>query len=692
MRSLAFILISLVLAGCRAPETRETAPAHPGAPIFLIVIDTLRADHLPAYGYDRVETPHLDAFRADSVLFRRAYTHVPMTLPAHVSLLTGKLPNEHGVRNNLGFQFDGSAVPTLPGVLKEKGYATGAAVSSYVLRHETGLGAIFDFYEDSIAPPPGAAFDDYERNGSDTAALAIDWIRANRQRPIFFMLHLYEPHTPYEPPEPYRDRYAAAPYDGEIAAVDAIVGSFIEELKALDLYDEATVIVTSDHGEGLGDHGEDQHSILLYRGMIEVPLIVKLPRGARRGETIDAPVQLADIPPTLAAIAGAGELAPTASARNLFGPIDAGERALYAETLYPKLHFGWSELRSLIRGPHHYIESPRPELYDMVADPAEGNNVIADERRLASAFRNDLAAMPRGDETPGAVDPETAERLAALGYIGRPRTFDSGAELMNPAEEIGFLDQIRKAFELASSGPADEAEEALRAVLAKNAGVPEVRMRLAELLANEGRIDEALEEYRRAIDTAGMALPDLYLNAANLYLRKGDFVEAESHARLALSALPDRTHETLGRIAMKKGDLGTAEREAGLAVESASMPSAMLLTAEIAAQRGEYEKALSILDRTEARVAELRLGALFRLQFVRADTLARMGRMSEAPALFQREIDTFPANVDAYASLAVVQHLLGDSAAAESTLRALVENNPSARAREIAQRTRTTIR
>jgi len=279
----------VALAAChRAEQVRFD-----NAPVVLISIDTLRADHLPAYGYTGVQTPNLDAFRRDSVLFRNAYSPCPMTLPSHVSMLTGLLPPQHGVRDNAGFHFDGATHPTLPRLLKERGYATGAAVSSFVLRGETGLAPLFDSYDDSIDVRPGAAFREYQRSGSITESVAEKWIDAHAANPFFYFFHIYEPHVPYDPPEPFRGIYANR-YDGEIAAADAIVGKLLDHLKAKGIYDKAIVIVTSDHGEGLNDHGEDQHSILIYREAIHVPLLLKLPSSKRANSTVDAPAQLAD--------------------------------------------------------------------------------------------------------------------------------------------------------------------------------------------------------------------------------------------------------------------------------------------------------------------------------------------------------------------------------------------------------------
>src|SRR6185436_4875179 len=223
-------------------------------------------------------TPNIDGLRRDSVLFERVYSHCPMTLPSHVSMFTGSLPTEHGVRNNIGYRFEGAKFRTLAEELRDRGYATGAAVSSYVLRSDTGIDDGFELYEDSIAVATAGATSEHQRPGGETLKHALPWILEHRGQPFFFFLHLYEPHAPYAPPEPFKSRYPSA-YDGEIAAADAIVGGFLDSLRAAGLYDRALVIFTSDHGEGLGDHGEDQHSVLLYAEALRIPLLVKLPQG-----------------------------------------------------------------------------------------------------------------------------------------------------------------------------------------------------------------------------------------------------------------------------------------------------------------------------------------------------------------------------------------------------------------------------
>src|SRR3989441_11030582 len=304
------VLISLALAaGC---GRRGPASEHfPGAPVILISIDTLRADHLPAYGYSKVETPNIDALQRDSILFENAYSHCPLTLPSHLSMLTGLLPAEHGVRRTLGYRFDGNAHKTLARILRTHGYATGAAVSAYVLRGATGIDDSLDFFDDRVGGEVEWTRDLslLQRRGGETARRALTWVGRVKAGPFFLFLHIYEPHLPYEPPEPFRSRYGAT-YDGEVAASDGVVGEFLAQLKRDGIYDRAIVLLVSDHGEGLGDHGEQEHGILLYREVLHVPLLLKLPGSREAGTRVGRPVGLVDIVPTIAALLKLGALPP----------------------------------------------------------------------------------------------------------------------------------------------------------------------------------------------------------------------------------------------------------------------------------------------------------------------------------------------------------------------------------------------
>lgn len=329
--SILFALAVLpVVVACRGEGSGVRVPD--GTPIVLISIDTLRSDRLPVYGYDEIETPALDALARDGVLFTRAYSHTPLTLPSHVSILTGLLPPEHGVRDNIGYPFDAEAPPYLPALLKQHGYSTGAAVSAFVLRGSTGLNSAFDHYEDRIGVVSGKDLGSLQRPGEETLERALSWLGGVADQPFFLFFHIYEPHSPYEPPEPWASRYRS-PYDGEVAAADAVIGRLVAALQQMGIYDRCLLILLSDHGEGLMDHGEQEHEVLLYRELLQVPLLVKLPGEQRRGTRVGRPVQLIDVVPTVLELLGA-EKPGRLNGSSLFADIQNGERqAIYGENL-----------------------------------------------------------------------------------------------------------------------------------------------------------------------------------------------------------------------------------------------------------------------------------------------------------------------------------------------------------------------
>ncbi|HEU5163146.1 MAG TPA: sulfatase-like hydrolase/transferase [Thermoanaerobaculia bacterium] len=677
MRVSVFALLSLsLLASCTREESVRTFA---GAPVILISIDTLRSDRLPIYGYGKVETPHLDALRRDAILFESAWSHCPMTLPSHVSMLTGLLPTEHGVRNNLGYRFEAAKQVTLPRFLAERGYATGAAVSSYVLRADTGLGAAFDFYDDAIPVATAGAASQHQRPGAATLRAAIAWMDARGANPFFLLFHLYEPHAPYAPPEPFASRYAAEPYDGEVAAADALTGELVASLRRSGVYDRAIIIVTSDHGEGLMDHGEDQHGILLYREALQIPLLIKLPRSARAGESVKSPVSLIDLFPTIASLVGAEPPASLAGV-DVTAPRDDAKtppRRIYAETFYPRIHLGWSELRSLVDGRHHWIQGPKSELYDLAADPREARNIAASERRVAASMRDEIARYPAGIAEMQAVDPEDAAKLAALGYLGSVSSRAGEGALPDPRTMLPYLGRIKAAFALADARRYGDAVAALRALVAENPGLFDAWDKLGELLAAMGKHEEAIAVYREAMNRAQRFSPEMALSLGDAYLANAQPEEALRYADLAMKSIPSGAHSLRARVAIERRDFATAEREAAAAIGTSNpQPAMMLLMVEVRRARGDLPGALAAAEEAAARARALGVPALYRLDFLRGDILARMDRPAEAEAAYQREIASFPQHTQAYANLAVIYFIEGRRAEMNRVLEAMVAANP----------------
>jgi choline-sulfatase len=657
----------LLLAACAGPEQHAPQP-----PIILISVDTLRSDRLPVYGYGQGSTPNIDALRRDSVLHERAYSHAPLTLPSHLSMLTGLLPTEHGVRNNIGYRFDRAKHRGVAGKLREAGYRTGAAVSSYVLRSATGIAHGFDAYDDNIVVAAGAATSENQRSGFETLEAARAFAKANAQSPFFLFFHIYEPHAPYTPPEPYRSAHAD-PYDGEIAAADAVVGQLLDTLRQQGLYDRSMIVFTSDHGEALWEHGEDQHGILLYREVLQVPLLIKYPQNVEAGTSSAAPYGLQRIHDDILKTAGL-EVPPRPD-----GPI-------YSETLYPRIHLGWSELRSLIAGNHHFIESSRPELYDLVADPREQTNILSRERRVSAELRRELAALPAPTESLERIDPEEAKKLAALGYVGTPQ--QRTGPLPNPRDQIHVLRDLKQAFHLAAGHRNDEAVAAMRKLLETNPALMDVSTRLGEVLVESGRYTEAVDVYRAAIARSGRLSPELALAMAIALLKAGNHSDAAAHAELALEVSPAEAHEVLTYAAIETRRFDDAARHAQSAIEASKRsPSSLLLIAEVQRSSGRYEDALRSLEVVERRASEL--GVLQRgIDHARGDLFARTDRPDESIAAYRREITRFPDHLQSYANLALIYRILERNREAEEVLEALVRANPHAGARALAKRTR----
>jgi choline-sulfatase len=657
----AAAFVGSALVGCGG---RESTPP----PIILISIDTLRSDRLPAYGYRGIATPHLDAFRRDAVLFERAYSHSPLTLPSHATILTGVLPAAHGVRDNVGFKM--SAVERLPSQLKKRGYTTAAAVSAYVLRKATGISEGFDAYDDEIdREARDQSLGAVQRAGAKTIAIAQRWIATqSADKPFFYFLHLYEPHAPYQAPEPYRSRYTNA-YDAEVAYSDALLGELFESLRRSGLYDRAMIVVLSDHGEGLGDHDEDEHGIFLYREAIQVPLLVKLPANMRAGETVKTPVGLQEVAPMIL--------------RALDDPrtaVDVAAKAIYSETWYPRFHFGWSDLHSLIEGDEHYIDAPRAELYDLHADPSEQRNLLAERRRRAAAMRTAIAPLKQEAAAPTNIDPEEAQKLAALGYLGSGTMKPTGT-LPDPKDRTGTFRELREAFRLQKEGRDAEALASFDRILAQDPNMIDVWDVRSKVLFRMGRIADSIASAKEALRRSPTST-HLAVDLANALLLAGDLDDAEKHAELA------NAHEILARIALLRGDLTRAETEARKAVAGPGETNAALYTlARVEQKKGNANEVLRITNELLAKLARTGGRPLRGLHALRGDALARVGNVVEAEQAFREELRFFAGDPEGYRGLIVLLASQGRTNEATDAIRDFAAASPNAQTYEVIAQT-----
>jgi arylsulfatase A-like enzyme/Flp pilus assembly protein TadD len=672
-----------MLAALLLPAACRRAARRP--PVVLISIDTLRADHLPAYGYEKVATPAIDALRRDSILFSEAYSHVPLTLPSHVTLLTGLLPPKNGVRDNLGYVLSPSH-PTLATLLKQRGYATGAAVSAVVLISATGVSQGFDEFDDRmVTGSTSLSIGEIQRSGYESEKIAEAWISRHSSEPFFYFLHLYEPHTPYDPPEPFKSRYPAVPYDGEIATADDIVGKFLSFLKSRGLYDPSLVVVVSDHGEGLGQHGEDEHGVLLYRETLHVPLLVKLPGKRRAGEKIETTVGLVDVAPTVLESTGADSPSGL-SGRSLLtsGPV----RRIYSETFYPRYHFGWSDLASLIDLRFQYIHGSRDELFDMIQDPSELKDLSAGLPPAFRSMRNELAAMDRPEQTPGAADAEQVQKLAALGYLGAGRAPAASGPLPDPRDHIGEIGELKSAMRLDAERKHEEAAAALRQLLVRHPQMSDAWGALANALHKAGKNREAIDALQRQ-DALQPGDPNILASFATEYLESGDLAQAKLYADRSIAIHgPAEAHQVLASVFLAEKNYAAAEQEALRArggYRSRRMPDVIL--AQVKKAQGDLPGALEILDSIQAERRTAGQGPISDVSAYRGDILARMGRNADAEAAFREEMQYFPNNPRAWTGLAVLYASEGKSGEARETLEKMVASSPSLRTFEAAAQT-----
>jgi arylsulfatase A-like enzyme/Tfp pilus assembly protein PilF len=495
----------LVLAAIVAFRARwvEPKPREAGLNVLLVTIDTLRADALGSYGSRVAQTPWLDRLAREGVRFETAHAHNVTTLASHANILSGRLPTDHGVRDNAGFRFP-AAAPTLATLLKAAGYRTAAFVSAFPLDSRFGLARGFDVYDDRFVDAQARpAFLEQERAAPSTVALARKWIES-ATGPWFAWVHLYEPHAPYAPPEPIAGRFRDRPYEGEVAAVDAALQPLVEPLVEDGENGDTLVVLTSDHGESLGEHGEATHGIFAYEATLRVPLIVYQPRLFRPRAAKTAARHVDLLPTVLDAVALP---VPQGLAGRSLVDVAAGgpatEAATYFEALSGQLNRGWAPLYGLIQGGSKYVELPLPELYDLASDPGEARNLAASRPQALEALRRSLATFRAVDAAvrPSRESEATLERLRSLGYLG---TGDAAAkqrytEADDPKTLVPLDAALQEVVALFTSGRREEAIARCRALAAERPSMPLTLVYLGQLERESGNLEAAVNALKRAL-------------------------------------------------------------------------------------------------------------------------------------------------------------------------------------------------
>jgi choline-sulfatase len=619
--------------GQPADETRPN--------IILISVDTLRADRLRANSPSAEATPNIDKLLDGGTSFSQETSMVPLTLPSHVSTLTSTYPFVTGVEDN-GDRLAPGAV-TLAGTLRSHGYHTAAFLGSFVLDRRFGLDQGFDTYDSPSASLNSDSSDpgDIKRKGEAVAEAGEMWLNTHADRPFFLFLHIYDLHTPYNLTAAEEAKYGKG-YDGELRYIDHVIGDVWDYLAAHDLVDKSLIVFTSDHGEGLGDHGEITHGFFIYQSTLHVPLIIHWPAGrALMPERVDTPATLLDLSPT---ILDAVRLAvPQAMQGKSLLAAAGSRRDIFSESLYPRKHFGTSALASLRSGHYKYIEAPRPEFYDLAQDPGELTNLYAGRASIASAYRERLTQLrqiykPRAQGAQNVLSPEAIERLHALGYLTGSNSAPSPAtSAVDPKDRIANYEEYGRAISLATLGQLEEANSALKAILARNQGLSDVRLTLGLNQQRMGKDAEAIDQFRAvlAVDPASaiahfdvglsyynlrqydkadkelnvaLAITPGYAKAELLLARtlaqKGEYDQAAAEFNHILEQTPDSygAHDGLGTLAAMRGDWNESEKQlkAALSIEPAAaethntLGNVYLRKGEMTLARSEFEESVRL--------------------------------------------------------------------------------------------------
>jgi arylsulfatase A-like enzyme/Flp pilus assembly protein TadD len=642
------VAVALLAAGAACAPTPPAAPAARTARHVLVVtIDTLRADRVGAYGNTTVATPNLDRLAREGAMALHASAHAPLTRPSHISLFTGLYPAEHGIRDNVSPPL-GKDVPVLAEILQQRGFRTGAFVSSIVLSKQSGLGRGFAHYSDQfeVGEDDARFLNTIQKRGDTTVAEAVAWLGEPGPERRFGWVHLYDPHDPYEPPEPYASRYADRPYDGEVAWSDELVGRLDTALGAAGLRDDTLLIVTADHGEGLGEHDEAVHGFFVYETTLRVPFIARGP-GITAGTRLGVVARSVDVMPTVLELLGLAEATPAVSGRSLaraLGGAPVDDEPAFAESLTPLIHYGWSDLRALRDGRWKYILAPRPELYDLDRDPGERHNLVEQEPVRARAYRAGIEQRLRQEQTTlrgqgnatAAVPPDLLEKLGALGYVssGGPSTSRaSGADPKDKIAEYQTLNTLmREGLINLREGRYAASLDRFRGLFGLGIDSFEAHYYAARALTGLKRWREAATHYEGAIKK----LPSYsaaYLGLADAHLADGKATLALEAVRRGQRAAPDDP-----RLIEREGDLGRQLGDRGLAARS-------------------YERVAQMAPRDA--LVRVKLGELYR----------DGGRPADAARLLREAIALDPATASYWNSLGMVLAGGGDLSGGEAAFR-----------------------
>lgn len=550
------------------------APAFcaPGTPVILISIDTLRADHLSAYGYRKAATPHIDSFAQNGTVFTSIDAQIPLTLPSHTVLFTSTYPFENRVEEN------GERVPggltTLASVLRDHGYKTAAFLGSCLLNREMGLDRGFDVYDSPFHLENGTAENPYSvrvrRDGALVIRAARQWLEANRGQAVFAFLHLFDMHTPYAAPAAV-GKSGVPGYDAELGYVDGLMGRLRDALEQGGWWERSLVVLLSDHGESLGDHGETSHGYFIYQSTLHVPLLIHWPAGSgQHAARAEEPAGLIDVAPAVLEVLGI----PAPAAFHGKSLLHAAAHPVYSESVYARDAFQWSALRGLREGSRQFIQAPKPELYDFAGDPGETKNLYPSDAASARPLQTALARLlaqftPQGGAGAPEILPQMRATLGSLGYLsGGTQGFGSGGA--DPKERLPEFDLYEKGLGALYSGHFESAIASFRELLAVDARNALARYYLGDAFLRSGKTDDAVREW-----TAALAYDPEYAPADEavgaVWFGRRDYGKARQFFEQALAVAPgDYAAEfELGMVAEREGKLQEAVRHMEIACKAA---------------------------------------------------------------------------------------------------------------------------
>lgn len=664
LKAALFLAFLLGHAWAQSPRT--------SANVVLITIDTLRADHVGCYGAKDVKTPTLDGLARDGVIFERAISQVPLTWPSHAAILTGTYPFQNGVQDFTGqplaVQFQ-----TVAQAFKRRGYATGAVVSAFVLDRSWGLGRGFDYYDDAFSAETFQKKDIglVDRRAEQSVAHALTWLKKTPKRPFFLWLHLYDPHSPYDAPEPFRSQYKEHPYDGEIAYADHHLASLMTWLKQSKLYDSSLIVVLSDHGESLGEHGEQEHGFFIYNSTVHIPLIVKPPvrSGIRLGR-INEPVETTSVAPTLMSLAG-----PSAAQQDpiekqfqsppLFKSMNTAASqpdSAYSETFYPFSSFGWNPLHSIQTARYHYIDAPKPELYDLSVDPGETHNIAPEQTASVGVLKDKLQQILKvnpfantsfGGSVPAQskLNADAAEKLRALGYMAYHSPVSQEAlasgNLGDPKDKLWEFNAILKATDAFQSGNDEQAKTLLAAVREKDPNIYIVPFLLGETALRRKNWDEAATELRRCLEL-NPNFDQAMAGLARALINGGNGVEARSWLNKALEINPQnyRVWYELGHLESQTGNSAAIRAyEKSIDIQPNFAPVRRDLGMLQFRQRNYPQAAKQLEKAADLGVNEAPLFNFLGISY------SRTGRIQKAVASYQRALKLDPDYAEAHLNL-----------------------------------------